>query len=68
MLPSLHLTSKCYPFLYAGIDTCGPLMVGRQKYYVLLIVDLVCTAIILEVLKDMTTKELLLAFQSFVAC
>ena len=66
-LPSFHLTTECYPFLFIGIDTFGTLMVGWHKYYSLEIVDLVCRAVDLEVIEDMMTEELMFAWRRFVA-
>jgi len=66
-LPSFHLTEECRLFLYVGVDTCGHLIVEDRKYYILIFADLVCRAVDLEVLVDLTTEELLLAFGHFVA-
>ena len=60
-LPSFQSTLHSSSFDYIGVDTCGPLIVSGQKYYVLIVVDLICRAIDLEVLIDMTAQELFYA-------
>lgn len=62
-LPSFRLDRNSSPFQNVGIDICGPLMVNNVKTWIVIFVDLVCRAIDLEFLSDLTTDELLHAFR-----
>jgi len=61
-LPSFQLDTTASPFQNVGMDTCGLLTVNNTKTWVLIIVDLICRAVDLEFLSDMTTEELHSAF------
>lgn len=67
-LPSFCLDYQTQLFEHVGADTAGPLYAKANKTYTLLFIDLVCHAINLELLSNMTTKELSLAFRCFMAC
>jgi len=56
-LPSFRLSEECHPFQNIGVDTCGKLLVEGRTYYILVIVDLVCRAIDLEILIYLTQKN-----------
>jgi len=64
-LPHVRLTERSQPFSHVGVDTFGPLLIEDCKFYVLLITNLICRAINLELLCDMTTDELSFAYNWF---
>ncbi|XKL63773.1 hypothetical protein PGB90_006137 [Kerria lacca] len=66
-IPTLRLQRNVIPFEYIGMDTAGPLYVQHEKRYILLVTDLVIRAIDLELLTEMTTEEISLAFRRIVA-
>ncbi|KFM63037.1 hypothetical protein X975_02648, partial [Stegodyphus mimosarum] len=57
------------PFAICGLDFAGPLYVKENdgKYYILLFTCATTRAIHLELVKGMTTQEILLAFRRFVS-
>jgi len=54
-------------FTNIGIDITGHLWVNRLKRYVLLVTDLVTRAVDLELLENMSTNEIFLAFRRIIA-
>jgi hypothetical protein len=63
-------TERCNeakPFLITGADFAGPLYVREGKAYILLLSCAVTRALHLELVKDMTTEEFLLAIRRFVS-
>lgn len=57
-------------YTYVGVDYFGPMYVkaeGKQKRWICLFTCLVIRAIHLEIVKDMSAEECLLAFRRFMA-
>ena len=63
--------AKCAPFTYTGLDYFGPLYIqgesSKEKVWVCLFTCVTVRAIHLELIKDMTAEQFLLALRRFIA-